>query len=131
MGLISNKLRASAKGAPCMFQIPGVCNGDPETTVLAHIRDGHKGLGNKANDYSAAFGCSACHDTIDNHRLEREEELSYSLRALQRTMDYWVKAGLIVVSGIDPEKPKTRPRKTGNWAKGRKIQSANNLRKRA
>ena len=27
--------RREAKGQPCMVRIPGVCNGDPETTVLA------------------------------------------------------------------------------------------------
>jgi hypothetical protein len=122
MGMISQKLRNSARGQPCHFQIPGVCNGDPETTVLCHIRDERKGLGNKASDWSSAFGCSACHDTIDQHKLPPEDETFYSFRAMQRTWDYWITAGLIFVAGIDPDKPKTRPKKPSNLPKGRKIQ---------
>lgn len=44
MGITSAKLRNSAKGQVCTFQIPSVCNCDPSTTVLAHIRDETKGL---------------------------------------------------------------------------------------
>jgi hypothetical protein len=42
MGIISAKLRASAKGELCTFAIPGICNHNPETTVLCHIRDDAK-----------------------------------------------------------------------------------------
>lgn len=60
-------LRKLARGRECLIRIPGVCNGDPETTVLCHI---HKpsisgGIGLKANDLLASWGCSACHDRID------------------------------------------------------------------
>jgi hypothetical protein len=97
MGIISTKLRKSAKGQTCTFHIPGVCCHDPEQTVLCHIRDESKGLGNKANDYSAAFGCYACHEAIDQHRLPREQELAYCLRAMQRTWAIWVEKGLVVI----------------------------------
>ncbi len=30
-------LRKAARGRECQVRIPGVCNGNPETTVLAHI----------------------------------------------------------------------------------------------
>ena len=105
MGIVSTKLRNSAKGQPCAFQIPGICNGDPETTVLAHIRDGAKGIANKANDWSAAFACSACHVAIDTHRLSKEDELFYCLRAMQRTQAYWIRKGLVVVP-VDTHRPK-------------------------
>lgn len=109
MSLISTKLRNSAKGQPCAFCIPGVCNGDPSTTVLAHIRDEHKGLGNKANDISAAFACSACHDHYDQHRMSREDELFFALRALQRTHEIWVRLGLMVVPvDVARVKPSTK-----------------------
>lgn len=130
MGMISPKLRQSARGKQCAFQIPGICESDPETTVLCHLPSEIKGMGNKSDDWHGAFGCCACHEAIDQHRLSKEDELFYSLRALQRTQHYWIAAGLIVVSGIQPEKPKTRPKRKANMP-SRKLQSANNLRKRA
>jgi hypothetical protein len=58
--------RKSAKGQPCMVRIPGVCNGDPETTVLAHYRlAGYCGTGLKPDDDMAAWACSSCHDEVD------------------------------------------------------------------
>ena len=30
------KLTKAARGRECQVRIPGVCNGNPETTVLAH-----------------------------------------------------------------------------------------------
>lgn len=95
--MISTKLRNSARGQACTFQIPGVCNRDPATTVLAHIRDDGKGIGNKASDVSAAFACSACHDCYDQNRLGREDALFFALRAMQRTHAIWIETGLMVV----------------------------------
>jgi len=97
MGVISTKLRNSAKGQPCMFQIPGVCSHDASTTVLCHLPSEIKGLSTKSDDFHAAFGCAQCHETIDLHRLSREDELYFSMRALQRTMRNWVSRGLVVV----------------------------------
>lgn len=105
MGVISTKLRNSAKGQPCHFCIPGTCTGDRETTVLCHIRDEAAGKSTKANDWSAAFGCHACHDAIDQHRLSREDELFFSMRAMQRTQAHWIAAGLMVIPQ-DMSRPK-------------------------
>ena len=63
---------------------------------------------------------------LDQRRLEPETELYYCLRALQRTLRIWVQKGLIVVSGIDPDKPKTRPKKKANFPT-RKLQSRNSF----
>lgn len=60
-------IRKSARGQDCTLRIPGVCNWNPETTVLCHsnsLADG-KGMGLKAPDTEACFGCSACHDVLD------------------------------------------------------------------
>ena len=97
MGIVSSKLRNSAKGELCTFAIPGICNHDTGTVVLCHIRDDVAGKGTKANDFSAAFGCSACHEAIDQHRISKEDELFYSLRAMQRTLAVWVNRGLVIV----------------------------------
>lgn len=56
-------LRKLAKGKPCMVRIPGVCNHNPETTVLAHLNGG--GMGMKQQDLLGAWCCSNCHDVID------------------------------------------------------------------
>lgn len=62
----SSVARVAAKGRDCMVRIPGVCNGNPETTVLAHYRlAGYCGTGMKPPDEMGAWACSACHDAID------------------------------------------------------------------
>ena len=61
-----SKLRDYAKGKECQVRIPGVCNFNPETTVLAHLNQiGISGRSLKAPDQLAAWCCSACHDEVD------------------------------------------------------------------
>ncbi len=60
-----SKIRKSARGEMCTFQIPGVCNFDPDTTVLCHAPHPDKGMGKKGPDTWAAYGCGACHDEMD------------------------------------------------------------------
>lgn len=49
-----------------MVRIPGVCNHDPSTTVLAHLRRaGAGGTGLKPPDFLGVWACSCCHDVID------------------------------------------------------------------
>lgn len=67
--------RRSAKGQPCMIRIPGVCNGNPETTVLAHYRlAGYCGTGLKPDDDMAAWACSSCHDEADRRTRRCDTE---------------------------------------------------------
>lgn len=74
-------LRQLARGKPCMIRVPGICNRDPETTVLAHVRIiGISGMGHKAPDIFGAWACSACHDYVDNRRPN-------SAGAVQRRLD--------------------------------------------
>lgn len=59
-------LRDLARGQQCQIRIPGVCNRNPETTVLAHYRmAGICGTGQKPPDECGAWACSACHDAVD------------------------------------------------------------------
>ena len=59
-------LRKLAKGQPCMIRVAGICNRNPETTVLAHYRlAGTCGTGIKPHDQLGAWACSACHDAVD------------------------------------------------------------------
>lgn len=97
MGIVSTKLRNSARGQPCALQIPGICSHDASTTVLCHLPSEVKGGATKSDDFFAVLGCSSCHIHLDNHRLNKEDELYFSLRALARTWRFWVTSGLIFV----------------------------------
>lgn len=57
-------LRKEAKGRDCQVRLPGICNFNPETTVLAHYRM-DTGIAKKPSDKRGAWACSACHDEID------------------------------------------------------------------
>lgn len=76
-------LRKYARGKPCMIRMPGVCNGNPETTVLCHLRmSGISGMGLKANDLLASWGCSSCHTYVDTHGIDGRTAL---LEGMART----------------------------------------------
>jgi hypothetical protein len=97
--VISKKLRDSARGQDCTVRIPGACNFNPETTVLAHIPCGHKGVGIKGPDMIAVFACSGCHDAIDG-RSRVEVDASDLLRALAETQIRWIELGLMTIKGV-------------------------------
>ena len=78
-----------------MLRIPGVCNGDPETTVLAHIRRNEFcGVGMKPPDIHGVWACSDCHDVMDMRRPERIEAEDV-LRGLLRTLQALNEQGVI------------------------------------
>lgn len=56
-----------ACGQSCVIRVPGVCNGDPSTTVAAHSNLGlhGKAKGRKADDQYHVYACSACHTWLD------------------------------------------------------------------
>lgn len=98
----SQALRDSAQGQECTFQIVGVCNGDPATSVLCHLPDESNGMGKKSDDISAGIGCSSCHDAVDGRVYSSEyEEHSgfYNHRANKRTLRKWFEMGLLVIKG--------------------------------
>lgn len=87
-------LRNEAKGRECQIRVPGRCNKNPETVVLCHI---HKpsisgGMGTKARDELGAWGCSACHDIID----ERDTSHLYPCWDL----DLWLYEGVFRTQSI-------------------------------
>lgn len=90
-----SKLRKSAKGQSCLVRMPGLCNFNNETTVLAHLNGG--GIGGKKSDLFGAFCCSSCHDEID--RRTRVTDHAYAELAhrqgVERTQQYWLDNGLI------------------------------------
>jgi len=93
-----SRLRKSARGQPCLVRLPGVCNGNKETTVLAHVNGG--GMGMKNHDYNGAFCCSSCHDVLDGRvKSEFSDNLLrlWHWEGVSRTWDHWVETGLIEI----------------------------------
>lgn len=93
-------LRDAAKGCPCGFQIPGVCNGDWSTTVLCHLPHGGGVMGGKSPDILGSNGCSACHDVIDGRapwpEYYTEADKEYFLRkGHNNTLLWWFQRGFL------------------------------------
>jgi hypothetical protein len=74
---MKHKLRKLAKGQNCMVRIPGICNRNPETVVLAHLNGAGWSL--KQPDLLGAWCCSDCHDAVDGR----------SKKYLEHGHDYW------------------------------------------
>lgn len=98
MRVVSKRVRESARGQDCTVRIPGACNFNPETTVLAHLPCGQKGMGMKGFDTVAVYACSACHDVLDGRR-KGEVDWSDMLRAIAETHEALIRAGILTVKG--------------------------------
>ena len=84
-----------------MIRIPGVCNFDASTVVLAHFRMPGDGMGRKPHDSRGAYACSACHNFVDGRDvapgfMEGEIELCFA-QGVFRTQDILIKKGLMVL----------------------------------
>ncbi|QIG05143.1 DUF1364 domain-containing protein [Proteus sp. ZN5] len=93
-------LRKEARDRECQIRIPGVCNGNSETVVLAHYRmSGICGTGIKPNDIFGAWACSDCHDEIDRRTRITDAEYAKQchLEGVIRTQDILIKEGKIKV----------------------------------
>ena len=95
------KLTKAARGRDCQVRIPGVCNGNPETTVLAHYRmAGTCGVGCKPNDLQGAWCCDYCHGVCDG-RIKapegwtREDIRLAHAEGVMRTIDILVREGVV------------------------------------
>lgn len=91
-----SKLRESARNKDCQIRLAGVCNFNPETTVLAHLNGG--GMGLKKLDIHGSFSCSNCHDVVDGRVKTLYDRQAIELAHRQgneRTIDIWVAEGLI------------------------------------
>jgi hypothetical protein len=94
------RLLQTARGKDCLLQIPGVCNGNPETVVACHANWTEYGKGGalKAHDVFHARGCSACHAELDQgNKLDYEEKKYYWQRGFERTMLALFDEGLVRV----------------------------------
>ena len=98
-----SKIREAARGQHCTVRLPGVCNADPATVVLAHPPVSNGGLALKGSDIDGAFACSDCHDVIDDRaaaeHLDLADVLLSWIRGSQETRGRLVRMGLIRHSG--------------------------------
>lgn len=84
-------LRKLSRGKECLLRLPGVCNHNSETTVLAHVRRGGvAGAGQKPPDLCGVWACSDCHDVMDG-RVPLPKWIggdldTYILEGLNRTL---------------------------------------------
>lgn len=69
-GKVRQSIRDSARGEQCQVRLPGICTGDPETTIWSHARwlDAGRGKGTKAVDAAGAYACTACDAAYDGQR---------------------------------------------------------------
>jgi Protein of unknown function (DUF1364) len=92
-------LRKLAKGKDCQVRVPGVCCGERDTTVLAHLRlPGITGFGIKAPDLLGAYACHACHSVVDGQqksRYSREELKVMFYEGIFRTQHWLIREGFI------------------------------------
>lgn len=94
-------LRKLAKGERCLVRAPGVCSGNSETTVLAHVRMiGLSGIGLKATDWFGAWACSTCHDVVDGRvhtaRFTDDQRRLMLLEGMVRTQAELLKRGYLL-----------------------------------
>lgn len=94
-------LRDLANGQNCMARIPTVCNFNPETTVLAHLRiGGVAGMGQKPPDTCAIWACSCCHDVIDGRAKSQwsaDQLSSFVLMALLQQLAWYDKHEILLI----------------------------------
>jgi hypothetical protein len=93
-----SKLTKAARGRECQVRIPGVCNGNPETTVLAHYRmAGTCGVGMKPSDLQGAWACSACHDACDgrSRAISRADARQHHAEGVMRTQAILISEGVV------------------------------------
>ena len=93
------KLRKLARGQQCQVRIPGVCNWNNETTILAHTPiKGLHGMGMKCPDLIGAWCCSSCHDVLDGRRktqFTRDQIATYKFEGVIRTQGELIKMGAV------------------------------------
>ena len=96
-----SKIRLSAKDEQCLVRVPGVCNGNSATVVLAHLNGA--GVGMKNPDWQAAYACSACHEFLDGGYADsgiwREQRDLLHLQGVIRTQERLIDKGFIQIQG--------------------------------
>lgn len=144
MMIRSRKVLDSAKGQPCAFRFPGICQGGTETTVWAHLNGARygKGAGIKAHDILGGHACFHCHSYLDTGhgtkpQMGHDTFLECVLGGVTETLVRLIVSGLVSVpqdkpkashgAPVKPRAPRSErtpiPQRKTAWAKGAKIPS--------
>lgn len=84
-----------------MVRVSGICNHDPATTVLAHVRlIGISGMGLKSPDLLGAWSCSACHEYVDSKGGDPYLRRLMLLEGMARTQAELLKQGHITEAEV-------------------------------
>lgn len=67
----SSAIMGAAAGLPCSLRLPGICNHNAATSVMAHLPGIGKSHASKVSDLHVAIACAACHDAIDRMTYDR------------------------------------------------------------
>lgn len=128
----SKKVLNSARGQPCTYRFPGICGGNPETTVWSHLNGFRfgKGMGMKAHDILGAHACFECHAYLDTGhgtkpRISNETLLECVLGGVTETWVRLIQMGIVIVP-LDAKKLSSeRPIKPRKQKGGRKAINSN------
>lgn len=100
----STAITHAAKGEQCTMQVPGVCNGNQETTVFAHFRwVGDCGAGIKPSALQGAFACSDCNLWTDSptprqlHENYESDRNWHGMRAMVATQIRLIEMGRLKI----------------------------------
>jgi len=93
MKIVSNKIRASARGQDCSLRVSQYCV-DDETVVFCHLNSVYRGTGIKSPDLFGVYACQYCHAELDASKVTAYDQL----RALQETQMKLAEKGLIKVA---------------------------------
>jgi hypothetical protein len=110
MKIVSEKIRASAKGEKCTVRQPDCCNFNTETTVFAHLPVGQRGTAIKTPDLFGVYACSNCHDAIDRRSKGTKIAPADLLRALTETQMRLVEKGLLLIPDTITAQSRAAPR---------------------
>lgn len=145
----SRKVLDTAKRQPCSARFPGICKGDAETTVWAHLNGAAfgKGASIKAHDVLGFHACYACHSYYDvghgtRPLISTETLLQCVLSAVCETWVRLILAGVVIIpldperlahdKPVKPRKPKSErkaiPQRETEWPK-RELHSRNTFQK--
>ncbi len=89
-------LRNEARGRECRIRLVGICNHDPETTSLAHLRmAGITGVGMKAPDLLGAWACSECARATENgYEADEATQIAF-FEGVMRTQAQLIREGKV------------------------------------
>jgi hypothetical protein len=96
----NSMIRLAAEGQECQVRLPGICNGNSASTVLAHMNGA--GMAQKAPDFQGSHCCDDCHDVIDGRvqSLANKDTLKlFLLEGIMRTQYINYCDGLIKTPG--------------------------------